>query len=78
MENHTAIASIEGNKATIWASTQAPFRVKEQVAETLGFPLENVRIIAPFVGGGFGGKTRCQQGIEAARLAKITGKPVQV
>ena len=77
-ENHTAIANIEGNKVTVWASTQAPFRVKDQVAEALGFPAENVRIIAPFVGGGFGGKTRCQQGIEAARLAKLTGKPVQV
>jgi len=78
IENHTAIARIKGNKVTVWASTQAPFRVKDQVAEALGFPAENVRIIAPFVGGGFGGKTRCQQGIEAARLAKITGKPIQV
>ncbi|MBD3183140.1 molybdopterin-dependent oxidoreductase [Candidatus Poribacteria bacterium] len=78
IENHTAIANIEGNKVTVWASTQAPFRVKDQVAEALGVSAENVRIIAPFVGGGFGGKTRCQQGIEAARLAKLTGKPVQV
>ena len=78
IENHTAIASMEGDKVTVWASTQAPFRVKDQVAEELGLPAENVRIIAPFVGGGFGGKTRCQQGIEAARLARLTGKPVQV
>jgi len=78
MENHTAIARVDGNKVTVWASTQAPFRVKDQVAEALGLSAENVRIIAPFVGGGFGGKTRCQQGIEAARLANLTGKPVQV
>ncbi len=78
MENHTAIARVEGGKVTVWASTQAPFRVKDQVVEALGFSAENVRIIAPFVGGGFGGKTRCQQGIEAARLAKLTGKPIQV
>jgi isoquinoline 1-oxidoreductase len=37
-----------------------------------------VRVITPFVGGGFGGKTRNQQVIEAARLAKLAGKPVQV
>ena len=37
-----------------------------------------MRVITPFVGGGFGGKSRAQQAIEAARLAQITGKPVMV
>jgi CO/xanthine dehydrogenase Mo-binding subunit len=41
-------------------------------------PTEKVRVITPFVGGGFGGKTRNLQAVEAARLAKLTGKPVQV
>jgi len=48
------------------------------VAETLGIPPENVRVITPFVGGGFGGKSRNLQVVEAARLAKLTGRPVQV
>jgi isoquinoline 1-oxidoreductase len=78
IETHTSVAQVKGNKATVWASTQAPFRVKDQVAEALGFPPENVRIITPFVGGGFGGKSPSRQSIEAARLAKLTGKPVQV
>jgi CO/xanthine dehydrogenase Mo-binding subunit len=39
---------------------------------------QNVRVITPYVGGGFGGKSASQQAIEAARLAKITGRPVQV
>ena len=37
-----------------------------------------MRVITPFVGGGFGGKSASSQGIEAAKLAKLTGKPVQV
>jgi len=78
IETHTAVAKIEGNKATVWASTQTPFGAKDEVAQALGFPSQNVRIITPFVGGGFGGKTRNQQVVEAARLAKLTGKPVQV
>ncbi|MFC1563220.1 molybdopterin cofactor-binding domain-containing protein [candidate division KSB1 bacterium] len=78
IETHTATAKIEGNKATVWASTQAPFRIKDQIARALDFPSKNVRIITPFVGGGFGGKTRCPQAVEAAQLAKLTGKPVQV
>lgn len=78
IEPHTAVAKIEGEKVTAWASTQTPFRAKEEIAQTLGLPSENVRVITPFVGGGFGGKTRNQQVVEAARLARLTGKPVQV
>jgi len=77
-ETHTAVAKIEGNKATVWASTQTPFRAKDEIAQVLGFPSKDVRIIPPFVGGGFGGKTQNRQAVEAARLAKLTGKPVQV
>jgi isoquinoline 1-oxidoreductase len=78
IEPRTAVAKVKGNKATVWASTQGPFRVQSQVAGGLNIPDENVRIITPFVGGGFGGKTSAPQAVEAARLAKLTGRPVQV
>ena len=78
IETHTAVATIEKGKATVWASTQRPFGVKEEVASTLGFPSKNVRVISTFVGGGFGGKNSNREAVEAARLAKLTGKPVQV
>lgn len=78
MELHTALVQIQGQKATVWASTQTPFWAQQEVARTLGFANADVRVITPFVGGGFGGKTRNQQVIEAARLARLTGKPVQV
>jgi isoquinoline 1-oxidoreductase len=79
METHTALASVEGGKATVWAATQTPFPNQQQIAEALGFALDDVRVITPFVGGGFGGKSSAGlQSIEAARLSKIVGKPVQV
>jgi isoquinoline 1-oxidoreductase len=78
VEPHSALAKIEGGKATIWASTQTPFALKAAAAQLLGFPPQNVRVIAPFVGGGFGGKSYNQQALEAVRLAKQAGKPVQV
>lgn len=78
IETHTALAKVEGNKATIWASTQTPFPLKEEAASVLGFQARNVRVIPPFIGGGFGGKTRNQQATEAAKLAQLSGKPVQV
>jgi nicotinate dehydrogenase subunit B len=77
-ETHTAIAQVEGNKATVWASTQSPFRAQGEVAQILGIPPENVRVITPFVGCGFGGKNQGNQITEAARLAKLSGHPVQV
>lgn len=78
VETHSATAMIENGKMTVWAGTQAPFSVKSQVAQALGFTQQNVRVITPYVGGGFGGKSAARQAVEAARLAKITGKPVQV
>ena len=78
IEPHTAVVNIEGNKATVWASTQTPFGAREEVAKELGFLSQNVRVITPFLGGGFGGKSRNLQVVEAARLAKLSGKPVQV
>jgi len=78
IETHAAVAQIEGDKATVWVSTQIPFMARDAVARVLSFPSEKVRIIVPFVGGGFGGKGGRQQAVEAARLAKLTGKPVQV
>ncbi|MFB3920912.1 MAG: molybdopterin cofactor-binding domain-containing protein [Terriglobia bacterium] len=78
METHTALAKMEGNRLIIQASTQTPFPLKDAAASQLGMPPENVRVITPFVGGGFGGKSNIRQALEAARLAKLTGKPIQV
>jgi isoquinoline 1-oxidoreductase len=77
-EPHTALVRVEGNTATVWASTQSPFRAQREAAQALGFPTENVRVITPFVGCGFGGKNQGDQVTEAAVLAKASGRPVQV
>ena len=78
METHTALARVEGDQATVWASTQNPFGAREEIAESLGLPAANVRVITPFVGGGFGGKSMNLQAVEAARLSQATKRPVQV
>jgi nicotinate dehydrogenase subunit B len=79
METHTALASVEGGKATVWAATQTPFPDQQRIAEALDLPVDDVRVITPFVGGGFGGKSGTPlQSIEAAKLSRIAGRPVQV
>jgi len=78
MEPHAAVASMEDGRMTVWASTQSPFGLREQLMSVLGLPEDKVRVITPFVGGGFGGKGRSGQGVQAARLARSVGRPVQV
>jgi nicotinate dehydrogenase subunit B len=78
IETHTACAQMDGDKMNVWISTQTPFTNQSEIARTLGMPPEKVRVMPPMVGGAFGGKNSAPQAVEAARLAKITGKPVQV
>lgn len=78
LEPHTAVVELNGDTATVWASTQRPFGAQEEAAQALGLPTDKVRVITPYVGGGFGGKNRNKQVVEAARLAKLAGAPVQV
>jgi nicotinate dehydrogenase subunit B len=78
IEPHAATAIMEGERIIIWASTQSPFGIRSEVAEALHLPEQNICIKQTFIGGGFGGKAPGRQVVEAARLTKLTGKPVQV
>jgi nicotinate dehydrogenase subunit B len=78
IEPHVAAAKMEGDKITVWVCNQTPFLSQEAIAKELGFPLEKVRVITPFVGGGFGGKGANPQAVEVARITKMTGKPVML
>jgi nicotinate dehydrogenase subunit B len=78
METHTALAYMENGRMIVRGSTQTPFPARESISKALHINEENVRVITPFLGGGFGGKSEHQQMVEAARLAKLSGKPVMV
>jgi isoquinoline 1-oxidoreductase len=78
METHTALAKFEGDNLTVWTSSQTPYRHAAEIARELGMGSEKVRVIVPFVGGGFGGKIDNGQAIQAARLARKAGKTVQL
>ncbi|HEX4780808.1 MAG TPA: molybdopterin cofactor-binding domain-containing protein, partial [Usitatibacter sp.] len=56
MEPHGTIARWEGDKLTLWDATQYVSGVKETVAKTMGIPADNIHVIDPYVGGGFGCK----------------------
>lgn len=78
IEPHAALAQWEGDRLTVWASSQTPFGSQDDLARELGMELENIRVIAPYLGGGFGGKIYNPQVLEAAKVARLAGKPVMV
>ena len=78
MEPRAAIAEWKDGKLTVWTGVDGPQRVQGSLARTLGIPTEQVRVIVPDMGGGFGGKHTGEAAEEAARLAKAFGRPVAV
>src|SRR5262249_2631107 len=65
-------------RVTLHASTQHPFGVRAQIAEALGLPLTDVRVIAPHVGGGFGSKLEASVELYATLLARKARRPVKL
>jgi CO/xanthine dehydrogenase Mo-binding subunit len=79
MEPHGCTATWDGDRLTLWDSTQSVFEVREQVAEKLKLPEHHVRVIKQHMGGGFGSKQIAwKHTVIAALLAKHAGRPVQL
>lgn len=79
MEPHATIAAWEGDQLTLWTANQMINWGRGDVARTLGIPREKVRLISPYIGGGFGGKLFVRaDAILAALGAKAAGRPVKV
>jgi xanthine dehydrogenase YagR molybdenum-binding subunit len=78
MEPHTTVALWDAGDLTLYESTQGPHWIRGTLAQALGLDPERVRIIAPYVGGGFGSKTLHANTILAALAAlAIQGRPVK-
>ena len=78
IEPRAVLAQWEGDKVTVWTSTQVPFDARAGVCETLELPTSKVRIIAPHVGGGFGGKCGAHFEPHIAALARAAKRPVKL
>jgi len=80
LEAHGQIVQWTGpDSLTAWCSTQAVAGVAPQLAEGVGVPAANVRVICDYIGGGYGSKFSIDRwGVECAKLAKIAGAPVKL
>jgi xanthine dehydrogenase YagR molybdenum-binding subunit len=79
METSAAVASWEGDRLTLWDSTQMTLNPLQVMAAAFGIPVESVRIISPHTGGGFGCKGFVwPHEILAAAAARVVGRPVRL
>ncbi len=77
LETRAAVAEWEAGRLTVWTGTNVPFAVRARLSQAFGIDEAAIRVIVPPVGGGFGGK-HGEEAIEAARLARGSGRPVMV
>ncbi|RYE29849.1 MAG: xanthine dehydrogenase family protein molybdopterin-binding subunit, partial [Hyphomicrobiales bacterium] len=79
MEPHATLAAWEGDKLTLWTANQMVAWGVTDMATTLGIPKQNIRIVSPFIGGGFGGKLFLRADVLLAALgARLAKRPVKV
>lgn len=77
IEPRATAAEFDGDRLTVWISTQTPHQDRAGLADALGLAPEAVRVMAPDVGGGFGAKGLATEDIVIAWLARATGQPVR-
>ena len=78
IEPHAAVAEWDGDRLTVWESTQGIFHTREELAQAFGLPLAHVRVLQDHMGGGFGAKNGASTAAcVAALLARATGRPVR-
>ena len=78
LEPHTVIASFESGGLTVWSCAQSPGAVQKVLAQVFGLPQARVRVVVPYVGGGFGGKASVKLDPLVAAIARAAGRPVRL
>lgn len=78
LEPRAAVAQWENGRLTVWTGTQVPFGVRGELAQAFGLAEDQVRVMVPATGSGYGGKHSGECAVEAARLAKAAGHPVKL
>ena len=78
LEPHICIAHYDGDRLTVWSSCQDPFTLRGHLAGIFKLPLNRVRVVVPYVGGGYGGKLYVKADPIAAALSMRTRRPVKL
>ena len=78
LEAHNNVAYYDGEKLTVWASCQDPFTLRDHLSGIFRLPLSRIRVVVPYVGGGYGGKLYVKAEPISVALSWITCRPVKL
>jgi CO/xanthine dehydrogenase Mo-binding subunit len=78
LEPHATIAAWEGDRLTVWTCSQTPFVTRRQLARLHALAASQVRVIVPYIGGGYGAKTNLRLEPIVSHLARLAGRPVKL
>ena len=78
LESHVSVADFRGDEITIWSGTQTPFPLRQEIARMFGIPLSRVRVIVPYIGGGYGAKSGIKYEAIVVALSRLTKRPVRL
>ncbi|HEU4370689.1 MAG TPA: xanthine dehydrogenase family protein, partial [Methylomirabilota bacterium] len=78
LEPHGAVASVTPGEITVWTNTGHPYQLRQELADMFGLELARIRVVVPYVGGSFGGKSFPKLEPLAAVLSAHVGRPVKI
>jgi len=78
LESHVSVADFQDGQVTIWSGTQTPFPLRQEIARMFGLPLSRVRVMVPYVGGGYGAKSGIKYEALAVALSRLAKRPVRL
>ncbi len=78
LEAHNNVAYYDGEKLTVWSSCQDPFTLRDHLSGIFRLPLSRIRVIVPYVGGGYGGKLYVKAEPISVALSWMTRRPVKL
>src|SRR5258706_6676276 len=78
LESHVSAADHRGDEVTVWSGTQTPFPLRLEIYRLFGLPTSRVRVLVPFVGGGYGAKSGIKNEAIAVALSRLAKRPVRL
>ena len=78
LESHVSVADVQDEQVTIWSGSQTPFPLRQEIARMFGFPLSRVRVMVPYIGGGYGAKSGIKYEALAVALSCLAKRPVRL
>lgn len=78
LESHVSVADFQDRQVTIWSGSQTPFPLRQEIARMFDLPLSRVRVMVPYIGGGYGAKSGIKYEAIAVALSRLAKKPVRL